>query len=74
LREALSYPAAAGTFSDDAIRNALRPLSLPELESRLDDIEQWDPTPVGRRTPAPHRITRARYEGCETTVRYDAQS
>ena len=42
LREAVSYPAAAGTFADDAIADALRLLDLDHLAGRLDESEPWD--------------------------------
>jgi putative ATP-binding cassette transporter len=42
LREAVSYPSPAGTFSDTAITEALRLLDLEHLATRLDDSEPWD--------------------------------
>jgi putative ATP-binding cassette transporter len=42
LREAVSYPSPAGTFSDEAIADALRLLDLEQLAGRLDDTEPWD--------------------------------
>ena len=42
LREAACYPSPAGTFSDDAIGEALRLLDLGHLVPRLDESEPWD--------------------------------
>lgn len=42
LREAISYPAEAGTFSDEAIREVLALVALDALATRLDDSESWD--------------------------------
>jgi len=42
LREAVSYPAAAGTFADDVIVETLKLLDLEHLSHRLDDTEPWD--------------------------------
>ncbi len=42
LREAICYPAAAGTFSDAAIREALDLVDLHALGERLDQSEPWD--------------------------------
>jgi vitamin B12/bleomycin/antimicrobial peptide transport system ATP-binding/permease protein len=42
LREALSYPAAAGTFPDAAIREVLELFDLHALGDRLDESEPWD--------------------------------
>lgn len=42
LREAVSYPAAAGTFSDASIREVLELFDLHPLADRLDDSEPWD--------------------------------
>jgi putative ATP-binding cassette transporter len=42
LRTAVSYPAAAGTFTDQAIAEALGVVDLGHLASRLDDSEPWD--------------------------------
>ena len=42
LREAVSYPAAAGTFSDEAIAEALQLVDLGHLAGRLDESEPWD--------------------------------
>ena len=41
LRAAVSYPAEAGTYSDDAIRSALDTVSLGHLGGRLDDVADW---------------------------------
>jgi vitamin B12/bleomycin/antimicrobial peptide transport system ATP-binding/permease protein len=41
LRGAVSYPADAGTYSDDAIRSALDTVSLGHLASRLDEEADW---------------------------------
>jgi putative ATP-binding cassette transporter len=41
LREAVSYPAKPGAFDDDAIRNALESVRLPNLLERLDEAENW---------------------------------
>jgi putative ATP-binding cassette transporter len=41
LREVISYPEPAGTFSDDRIREVLRLLDLRPLENRLDETEHW---------------------------------
>ena len=42
LRDAICYPAAAGTFSDGAIREALDLVDLHALGERLDESEPWD--------------------------------
>jgi putative ATP-binding cassette transporter len=42
LREAICYPAAAGAFSDAAIREALDLVDLRGLGERLDESEPWD--------------------------------
>jgi putative ATP-binding cassette transporter len=42
LREAISYPATDGTFTDDAIRDSLKLVELSHLAGRLDDNESWD--------------------------------
>lgn len=42
LRDAISYPAEAGTFGDDAIREVLALLQLDGLAGRLDERESWD--------------------------------
>ncbi len=41
LRAAVSYPAEAGTYSDDAIRSALDTVSLGHLGGRLDEVADW---------------------------------
>jgi putative ATP-binding cassette transporter len=41
LREQLSYPAAPGTFDDDACRAALADCGLPALAARLDEEQHW---------------------------------
>ena len=41
LRAAVSYPAEAGTYSDDAIRSVLDTVSLGHLGSRLDEVADW---------------------------------
>jgi putative ATP-binding cassette transporter len=42
LRMAISYPAAADTFADDAIVEALTVVDLGHLANRLDESEPWD--------------------------------
>ncbi|MGH7789440.1 MAG: ABC transporter ATP-binding protein/permease [Candidatus Binatia bacterium] len=42
LREAISYPATGGSFTDDAIRDNLHLVDLAHLAGRLDDNESWD--------------------------------
>jgi len=42
LRDAVSYPAAADSFTDDAIRVALNDVGLSRLATRLDDVEPWE--------------------------------
>src|SRR5262249_10088957 len=42
LRAALSYPSPDGTFSDDAIREALRHVDLGDLGARLDETDHWE--------------------------------
>ena len=42
LREAVVYPAAAGKFSDDEVKQALLRCGLDHLVDRLDDDERWD--------------------------------
>jgi vitamin B12/bleomycin/antimicrobial peptide transport system ATP-binding/permease protein len=42
LREAVSYPSPAGTFSDEAMADALRLIGLGHLASRLDESEPWE--------------------------------
>jgi putative ATP-binding cassette transporter len=41
LRNALCYPAEAGTYPDEAIRSALDTVSLGHLGSRLDEVADW---------------------------------
>ena len=41
LREAVSYPATNGSFSDDAIRDALTRVHLTHLLGRLDEATNW---------------------------------
>ena len=41
LRAVISYPAEAGTYSDDEIRSALDTVSLGHLGSRLDEVADW---------------------------------
>jgi putative ATP-binding cassette transporter len=42
LRDVVSYPARAETFTDEAIREALRLLDLGRLEHSLDETAQWE--------------------------------
>jgi putative ATP-binding cassette transporter len=42
LRDAVSYPAAAGTFPDVQIAAALRLVELEPLAGRLDESEPWE--------------------------------
>lgn len=42
LRDAVCYPAAAGTFSSQEITNALALLDLQRLSPRLDDTVLWE--------------------------------
>lgn len=42
LRDAVSFPAPAGSFADEQIREALGLLGLGHLAARLDDTEQWE--------------------------------
>lgn len=42
LRAVISYPAVAGAFSDEKIREVLAALGIAELGERLDDQEPWD--------------------------------
>jgi putative ATP-binding cassette transporter len=37
----VSYPAAPGTFSDEALRTALRDCKLDAFEERLDEVAHW---------------------------------
>ncbi len=57
FREAVSYPAAAGTFPDEQIREALQGLGLERFADRLDDTEQWDQQ---LSSDEQHRLTFAR--------------
>ena len=41
LRNAVTFPAEPGRFSDAAIREALTACGLPQLTDRLDDDEHW---------------------------------
>jgi putative ATP-binding cassette transporter len=41
LRGAVSYPADAGAFADDAIRDALRACRLGAFVDRLDEVGNW---------------------------------
>jgi putative ATP-binding cassette transporter len=41
LRDAVTYPAAAGAYSDDEIREALRAVTLDNLADRLDEESNW---------------------------------
>ncbi|MGZ5089919.1 MAG: ABC transporter ATP-binding protein/permease [Burkholderiales bacterium] len=41
LRDAVTYPAAAGTYSDDAIRQILRSVTLEKLVDELDQERNW---------------------------------
>ncbi|KVZ00118.1 ABC transporter ATP-binding protein [Burkholderia ubonensis] len=41
LKAALTYPATAGTYSDDACRDALRACRLEEYVDRLDETAHW---------------------------------
>jgi putative ATP-binding cassette transporter len=41
LRDALAYPQPAGSYSDDALRQALHDALLPQLSDRLDDEDAW---------------------------------
>ena len=41
LREAISYPEPAGTFSDHDIREVMGLLDLGSLENRLDETAHW---------------------------------
>ena len=41
LRDAVSYPAADGSFDDPAIRQALIDTGLDGLTDRLDDVQNW---------------------------------
>jgi putative ATP-binding cassette transporter len=41
LREAATYPAPAGTFSDDEIREVLTAAHLDAFVPRLDEVQNW---------------------------------
>ncbi len=41
LRDALAYPAAASTFTEDELREALVKVGLGSFQSRLDDHDNW---------------------------------
>jgi vitamin B12/bleomycin/antimicrobial peptide transport system ATP-binding/permease protein len=41
LRDALAYPAASSTFSDDELRETLKKVGLGEFADRLDESENW---------------------------------
>jgi vitamin B12/bleomycin/antimicrobial peptide transport system ATP-binding/permease protein len=41
LRDVVTFPAASGTFDDDAIREALEATGLGALTDRLDDVDNW---------------------------------
>ena len=41
LREVISYPTHNGGFTDDAIRDALGSVGLPNLATRLDERHNW---------------------------------
>ncbi len=41
LRDALAYPQPAGSYSDEALRQALDDALLPQLRQRLDDEDAW---------------------------------
>ncbi len=41
LRDAVSYPAGPGTFTDEALCAALRDCKLGSFEDRLDEIANW---------------------------------
>lgn len=41
LRHAISYPAQAGSFTDDEVRLAVERVGLPALMSRIDDEQNW---------------------------------
>lgn len=42
LRRALTYPSAIDTFAEDALKQALADVGLPELRPRLDEETHWD--------------------------------
>jgi putative ATP-binding cassette transporter len=41
LRAVVSYPAAEGDISDQALREALVKVALPNLNHRLDEVQDW---------------------------------
>ena len=41
LRDAVTYPAARGSFGDEAVREALALVDLEPFASRLDDEQNW---------------------------------
>jgi putative ATP-binding cassette transporter len=41
LRDAVAYPAGRGTFTDEAIRGALRDCRLAPFVDRLDEVANW---------------------------------
>jgi putative ATP-binding cassette transporter len=47
LRDAVTYPAAGGAYTDDDIRDALRAVTLNELAHRLDEERNWSLTLSG---------------------------
>jgi putative ATP-binding cassette transporter len=41
LREVVSYPATVGEIDDDALQEALIKVALPNLVTRLDEVQDW---------------------------------
>ena len=41
LRHAVTYPAVTDAYDDDAVRAALKAVGLEQLQSRLDEEENW---------------------------------
>lgn len=41
LREVVSYPATAGEIDDTALQQALSKVALPNLITRLDEVQDW---------------------------------
>ena len=41
LRDAVSYPAPGGSFTDAAVRQALRDVGLDALSARLEEVQNW---------------------------------
>jgi putative ATP-binding cassette transporter len=41
LRDVVSYPATAGEIDDDALQQALIKVALPNLTTRLDEVQDW---------------------------------